>query len=274
MFARWKMSLLLILTGLLLLNGSTWAGNVIFVRIRATTNTTITSLGQSGTVTWTNAAVGGTYVVETASSLSGTAWDVIESGTITNEQQSCWVDVAQNSGLQGIHGAVFWNSAPVAGKYVELVQPAGWTILRSSLSAADGTFGFGQVSNGSYLIGSPDDPPWAEGYNSLTVDGSNVTVNVELHKRFQITSPSDGSTIADTTPNIVWTAQSQAAYYYVQLYEWFGSHSRIEDSIVNSGTAYQVQSVLQSGKRYLVLVDGINASDSSIYSGQSMFLIE
>lgn len=135
----------------------------VFVRIVSTTNTYIVTCHTSGTVTWTNLAVGGQYSVETLTGSADGNWVVIQSGVSTSLTQSVWVNVSDDPGYGGLvveitgTNADSWIGATVL--LANNVPATGWltggtVIARATVNANRRCF-FGQLPPDTYVARMP-----------------------------------------------------------------------------------------------------------------------
>ena len=257
------------------------AAGVQFIRITAHTNTTVISLHSSGTVVWSNAALGGSYSVEIADSLAATQWSVVESGTITSAVQSCWINIPGTATVYTVSGKVWWGSiTPVAGQpvQVEKIWQEGGDVIRATTSGPDGSFSFGQVPVGTYMLGCPGygDFPGG-GWRDLRVVDGDIHWDQSgdapsVTKYFTGVSPARYSTTSDTTPLITWDAMPECVDCRIDIDKkvWTSEDSWHSEDVVRASTgatSYQVVDALSPGT-YLLEIWGYDAGGECAYTAE------
>ncbi len=176
-----------------------------------------------------------------------------------------------------ISGTVYYSTGGLSGVTVKLINgaenPGSATPLDTTTTDGNGLYEFPSVSDGSYWIRA-DAPPesffidWTA--SSVIVAGIDVVNDIDLPKKLILDTPTSGLTIHDTTPELTWFSNSEAANYAIQINETNNWEPATETGNSNTNS-YTVQTPLDIGMDYSWQVDAYDAVGHHVGTTETAF---
>lgn len=119
-----------------------------------------------------------------------------------------------------VSGTVFYSTTGLEGVAVELVEGSATDpALQSTTTDAAGAYAFSSVPDGTYWVKAyaptPEFIEWKA--VEVSVEGSDVSRDVDLPKKIALVAPEDGSVVASRQPLLEWEANPEAETYTVQV---------------------------------------------------------
>jgi hypothetical protein len=157
----------------------------------------------------------------------------------------------------GVSGRVTWNSVPVPGARLRLMDAGRvpLTAIQVGVTDADGAFTFHGVSRGIYYLevdggSSVYGVPVLQGV-SVPADGVRDIGEIRLLRLVKLTSPAVGALGQPVRPQFSWEPCDGAERYQLNVYRNALPYPLVQSEEVGEATSAQLSSDLAPGTSYL-----------------------